>query len=326
MSRIKVSRRNQDDSRKEKSSPPNTPTPGNTNTKIRSARKHDSALLFVHGVGNQKEGDVLKNMATPVANYIINVAEKYGWQTDLEQEAPSSSIVITARKQNQVKTTRLDECIWSNSFPRLTFWEFAKWAAARVSSPIVLLIPDKDDIQVIRRELEFHNYPGINAYLKLAGVIFRFLFRLLLLSGISLLILTGLLLSLQFLLGSSTGVRVAMLILLLVATGCLVSLHKKANYFAHVPAAIMPSHRQYMLDTIKNAMERTNRLTKRPILIAHSQGGFLAYHALKDFSTKRDLNGAFSELAQVYGRLRSSIDLTIDGLFPCGGRFQYIYL
>lgn len=287
MSRIKVSRRNQDDSRKEKSSPPNTPTPGNTNTKIRSARKYDSALLFVHGIGNQKEGDVLKNMATPVANYIINVAEKYGWQTDLEQETPSSSIIITARKQNQVKTTRLDECIWSNSFPRLTFWEFAKWAATRVSSPIVLLIPDKDDIQVIRRELELHNYPGVNAYLKLAGVIFRLLFRLLLLSGISLLILTGLLLSLQFLLGSSTGVRVAMLILLLVATGCLVSLHKKANYFAHVPAATMPSHRQYMLDKIKNAMERTNRLTKRPILIAHSQGGFLAYHALKDFSTKK---------------------------------------
>jgi len=287
MSRIKVNRRNQDDSRKEKSSPPNTPTPGNTNTKIRSARKYDSALLFVHGIGNQKEGDVLKNMATPVANYIINVAEKYGWQTELEQEAPSSSIVITARKQNQVKTTRLDECIWSNSFPRLTFWEFAKWAAARVSSPIVLLIPDKDDIQVICRELELHNYPGVNAYLKLTGVIFRLLFRLLLLSGISLLILTGLLLSLQFLLGSSTGVRVAMLILLLVATVCLVSLHKKANYFAHVPAAIMPSHGEYMLDTVKDAIRRTYRLTKRPTLIAHSQGGFLAYHALKDLSTKK---------------------------------------
>ena len=117
-------------------------------------------------------------------------------------------IQVTARKQNHVKTTCLDECIWSNSFPRLTFWEFAKWTVARISSPIVLLIPDKDDIQVICRDFKLHNYFDVNAHLKLTGVIFRFFFRLLLLFGISLLILAGLLLSLQFLVNSSTGVCV----------------------------------------------------------------------------------------------------------------------
>ena len=287
MTRSKASRRNQEDSTKENSKPTDTPSPGEANPKIRSDRKYDSALLFVHGIGNQKEGDVLKNMANPVAKHIIRVAEKYGWQTDAEQETSSSPIVITARKINRTKTTFLDECIWANSFPRMTFWEFVKWVLARISSPIVLLIPDKDDIQVIHRELELHNYFNVNASLKLAGVFFRFLFRLFLLFGVSLFIFASLLLSLQFLLNSSTGVRVATILLFLVAISCLVLLHKKVNYFAHVPAAIMPAHGQYMLNTVKDAVERTCRLTKRPALIAHSQGGFLAYHALKDFSTKK---------------------------------------
>lgn len=276
-----------DESRKIGHSLATTRNPNKEQSKVSKVRKHDTALLFVHGIGNQKEGDVLKNMANPVAKHIIHVAEKYGWQTELEQETSSSPIVITARKQNHVKTTCLDECIWSNSFPRLTFWEFAKWTVARISSPIVLLIPDKDDIQVICRDFKLHNYFDVNAHLKLTGVIFRFFFHLLLLFGISLLILAGLLLSLQFLVNSSTGVCVVTLLLLLVATSCLVLLHKKVNYFAHIPAAIMPSHGQHMLDAVKNAMERTCRLTKRPALIAHSQGGFLAYHALKDFSTKK---------------------------------------
>jgi len=287
VTRSKASHRNQEDSTKENSKRTDTPSPGEANPKIRSDRKYDSALLFVHGIGNQKEGDVLKNMANPVAKHIIRVAEKYGWQTDAEQETSSSPIVITARKINRTKTTFLDECIWANSFPRMTFWEFVKWALARISSPIVLLIPDKDDIQVIHRELELHNYFNVNAPLKLAGVFFRFLFRLFLLFGVSLFIFASLLLSLQFLLNSSTGVRVATILLFLVAISCLVLLHKKLNYFAHVPAAIMPAHGQYMLNTVKDAVERTCRLTKRPALIAHSQGGFLAYHALKDFSTKK---------------------------------------
>lgn len=287
MTRSKASRRNQEDSTKENSKPTDTPSSGEANPKIRSDRKYDSALLFVHGIGNQKEGDVLKNMANPVAKHIIRVAEKYGWQTDTEQETSSSPIVITARKINRTKTTFLDECIWANSFPRMTFWEFVKWAVARISSPIVLLIPDKDDIQVIHRELELHNYFNVNASLKLAGVFFRFLFRLFLLFGVSLFIFAALLLSLQFLLNSSTRVRVATILLFLVAISCLVLLHKKVNYFAHVPAAIMPAHGQCMLNTVKDAVERTCRLTKRPALIAHSQGGFLAYHALKDLSTRK---------------------------------------
>ena len=126
MTRSKASRRNQEDSTKENSKPTDTPSSGEANPKIRSDRKYDSALLFVHGIGNQKEGDVLKNMANPVAKHIIRVAEKYGWQTDAEQETSSSPIVITARKINRTKTTFLDECIWANSFPRMTFWEFVK--------------------------------------------------------------------------------------------------------------------------------------------------------------------------------------------------------
>lgn len=287
MSRSKASHRNHENSRKDNSKPTYTRIPGKDKSKIHSTRKYDSALLFVHGIGNQKEGDVLKNMANPVAKQLIRVAEKYDWQTEVEQETPSSPIVITARKMNQSKTTYLDECIWANSFPRMTFWEFTKWLVARISSPIVLLIPDKDDIQVIHREFEFHNYFSAKACLKLTGVIFRFLFRLFLLFGVSLLVSAVLLLSSQVLLNSSTGLRVATILFLLVAMSCLVLFHKKANYFAHVPAAIMPSRGQYMLDTVKDAVGRTYRLTKHPTLIAHSQGGFLAYHALKDFSTKK---------------------------------------
>jgi len=162
-----------------------------------------------------------------------------------------------------------------------------KWLAVRISSPIVLLIPDKGDIQVIRREFELHKYFSVKAYLKLSGVMLRVLFRLFLLFGVSLLVSTAPLLLFQFLLNSSTGLRVVVIMLILIAMSCLVSLHKKANYFAHVPAAIMPSHGEYMLDTVKDAIRRTYRLTKRPTLIAHSQGGFLAYHALKDLSTKK---------------------------------------
>lgn len=287
MSRSKESRRNHSRSHKESIKPTYTPTPSKADPKIRSTKKYDSALLFIHGIGNQKKGDVLKNMANPVAKHIIHVAEKYDWQTEVEQETPSSPIIITARKMNHSKTTYLDECIWANSFPRITFWEFTKWLAVRISSPIVLLIPDKDDIQVICREFELHNYFSVKAHLKLTGVIFRFLFRLFLLFGVSLLVSAILLMSSQFLLNASTGLRVITLLLLLVAMSCLVLLHKKANYFAHVPAAIMPSHGEYMLDTVKDAIRRTYRLTKRPTLIAHSQGGFLAYHALKDLSTKK---------------------------------------
>lgn len=287
MSRSKESRRNHSRSHKESIKPTYTPTPSKADPKIRSTKKYDSALLFIHGIGNQKKGDVLKSMANPVAKHIIHVAEKYDWQTEVEQENPSSPIIITARKMNHSKTTYLDECIWANSFPRITFWEFTKWLAVRISSPIVLLIPDKDDIQVIRREFELHNYFSVKAYLKLSGVMLRVLFRLFLLFGVSLLISTAPLLVFQFLLNSSTGLRVAVIMLILIAMSCLVSLHKKANYFAHVPAAIMPSHGEYMLDTVKDAIRRTYRLTKRPTLIAHSQGGFLAYHALKDLSTKK---------------------------------------
>lgn len=287
MSRSKESRRNHSRSHKESSKPTYTPTPSTADPKIRSTKKYDSALLFIHGIGNQKKGDVLRNMANPVAKHIIHVAEKYDWQTEVEQETPSSPIIITARKMNHSKTTYLDECIWANSFPRITFWEFTKWLAVRISSPIVLLIPDNDDIQVIRREFELHSYFSVKAYLKLSGVMFRVLFRLFLLFGVSLLVSTVPLLLSQFLLNSSTGLRVAAIMLILIAMSCLVLLHKKANYFAHVPAAIMPSHGEYMLDTVKDAIRRTYRLTKRPTLIAHSQGGFLAYHALKDLSTKK---------------------------------------
>lgn len=287
MSRSKESRRNHSRSHKESIKPTYTPTPSKADPKIRSTKKYDSALLFIHGIGNQKKGDVLKSMANPVAKHIIHVAEKYDWQTEVEQETPSSPIIITARKMNHSKTTYLDECIWANSFPRITFWEFMKWLAVRISSPIVLLIPDKDDIQVIRREFELHNYFSVKAYLKLSGVMLRVLFRLFLLFGVSLLVSTAPLLLFQFLLNSSTGLRVVVIMLILIAMSCLVSLHKKANYFAHVPAAIMPSHGEYMLDTVKDAIRRTYRLTKRPTLIAHSQGGFLAYHALKDLSTKK---------------------------------------
>lgn len=287
MTGIKASHHSHDNLNKERNSSIVTAAPSKASPRMQNTQKYDSVLLFVHGIGNQKEGDVLKKTASPVAKQIIRIAEKYGWHTEKNQETLSSPITITSRKQRQVKTMHLDECIWSNSFPRLTFWEFVKWVAARISSPIVLLTPNKDDIETICNDFKCHNFLDINAHLKLSGVIFRFLFRLFLFIGIILIIITSALLSLQFLKSSSTGVRMIVLLFILVATGCLVSFHKKVNYFAHVPAATMPSRRQDMLDTVINAMERTCKLTRHPTLIAHSQGGFLAYNALKNFSTKK---------------------------------------
>lgn len=74
----KTTARTHNESRKPGNSSEATRDPNKTQPKLIKNRKHDAAILFIHGIGNQKAGDVLEKMAVPVAGQIRRISEKHG--------------------------------------------------------------------------------------------------------------------------------------------------------------------------------------------------------------------------------------------------------
>jgi len=279
----KTTARTHNESRKPGNSSEATRDPNKTQPKLIKNRKHDAAILFIHGIGNQKAGDVLEKMAVPVAGQIRRISEKHGWQVEQTQDTRLSPIVLTFRKQKRIVTIHLDECIWSNSFPRISPWNAIKWTILRLSSIIVLLLPDRADLRTLRTFMDNSGRAKLRMRAAQTMAFLRSFFRLFIFVGVPYILFRVANISLYFLRNNfMTSIFLFFLTLI-----CAFLFREKWDFLAHVPAATSSDSKQAMAKVIKSKVLEASKLTKRPIVVAHSQGGFLAYDVFSELSSNR---------------------------------------
>lgn len=234
---------------------------------IANERYDDACILLIHGIGNQKPGSLLDGWCQPIIDKITYHASAAGWKTDVTRQ--DDILRVSLRNSKSTRSLAFRECIWSNSFVRPGIKEMATWTLTRLPLALLLLSPDeKDGRTILRVKSSFKDDIRAAA---------NTLIRTLLFIGIpvgSYRILHWLSIKPVIALALSTVSALVFFIALLY--------HQRWNIAGHVRvAAAANSRARADIDKkVADSLAAATRTAKTTTIVAHSQGGFLAHHAL----------------------------------------------
>lgn len=235
----------------------------------------DASVLLVHGIGNQTPGGLL-DWTPLIIDEIKKAANAGGWR--YQKVDSDSRITICLTKESSCRKISFQECIWSDSFTRPTAQSMFWWALFRLPMlPLLLLTPDSEDLERLKK---------IDHKTNVDGPLIRFAVRLLLLIGTVALLMA--LIGHIFLIFRHIEMTLSILIAAVTTVSVwmfrkkLEALHRHYNLIGHVRVAASQAvgKNSEIASRVNEAVSQICSTSNRVTILAHSQGGFLAYDQL----------------------------------------------
>ena len=235
----------------------------------------DASVLLIHGIGNQTPGDLL-DWTPLIIDEIRNAADAGGWH--YQRVDSDSRITISLTKNSNCRKISFQECIWSDSFARPTAKSMFWWALFRLPMlPLLLLTPDSEDLERLKK---------IDCKTNIDGPLIRFAVRLLLLIGTVALLMA--LIEHILLIFRHIGIALTIFMAAVATVSAwmfrkkLETLHRRYNLIGHVRVAASQAvgKNSEIASRVNEAVSQICSTSNSVTILAHSQGGFLAYEQL----------------------------------------------
>lgn len=262
----------------------------------------DAAVLLVHGIGHQQHGSLLGRMAAPCIDALECIAGAQGYDVSRHSDgvAPGAptpdseprSMLVTLVKGSRVHRVLFVEAVWSDCFTPPSRRHRLYWALRSLPAALLLLAPDQRDAEAlgtaesmpkpwsageikrsVAKALRPHQLIGKDE-LVLARLAWRVIVAALV---IGLLVTT--------LIGSPV-------IGLLLAAVPVAYLASRSNVIGHVAvAASADPELDKIRDRVRHCLEWSRRRSRQILIVAHSQGGFIAHSLLSQPEGDRPVAG-----------------------------------
>lgn len=243
----------------------------------------DVGVLFVHGIGNQKQGSLLERWGGPCIDDLATLGEAHRFEVGRVVVGPPAakgeprSTTLCLEKAGRTRKILFAEGIWSDAFKRPPWWRCLIWAVRSLPAIVLLFAPDHRDTALvddngpvsfrteIRRQLANHLRLRIVGTQELVAL--RLAYR----------ILVGVLL-----VGLMVAVMVDFPVLtLVVAVVVLAYLASARNVVGHVVvAASEPAQLERIRSRVRACLDWTLDRCDQVVVVAHSQGGFVCHSIL----------------------------------------------
>lgn len=251
----------------------------------------DVGVVLVHGIGNQQPGQLLQTMAKPC----IDAMRIYADSADLRlvearahpKPGDSSPQAILVQLQDDTggvqRSVRFSEAVWSSSFVRPSAARIVWWLLQNLPATVLLLSPDLRDAessnfdgpspgtapQGMRRVIRFlvpykdYNDEAVRSMMSILRLVVRVLVATLIVTA-CVAILT------QY-----------WILAILVVIGIIAYLRSHKSVAGHVVLAATESTEvQKMVDAVEDGLAWAASRSRKLVIVAHSQGGYLCHRAL----------------------------------------------
>lgn len=242
----------------------------------------DIGILLVHGIGNQKPGSLLKRMAEPCVAHLTGIAAAQGLEVSVdasgatEPDAPRHTTVELIRGSHRRRVLFV-EAIWSDAFERPPRWRSLLWALRNLPAGLMLLGPDRRDAGAIDTDGVSPSQAATAS--GAPSIAENFMFLRLVYRAFTAILLVGVAVA-TVLHHRALGLGLFGFILLYLCW---------LRIVGHiVVAATGSAELRRMEERIKACLSWTNARSRRTMVLAHSQGGFLSHRILSDGSMERN--------------------------------------
>lgn len=229
--------------------------------------KPDHGILLIHGIGNRKRGSTLRKQGKVIAGEIANLASSENFrQSEYPLKKTSKEYVIDCGFSSPYKKVYIRESHWSdnNTFKNASKQKIL-WLLIRI--PLILIF-------------FFYDWRDLSSKNTLSKI-FRILIRITI--GLSLSSIP--ILTIRYIFRgeySNTSILIVYLILLVLIILAFIAIIKLFNYIR-----IAVEGKKELLDIeegIRKDISLFPKTVKKISIVAHSQGGYLAYKLLENKS------------------------------------------
>ena len=102
------------------------------------SKPFDASILLIHGIGNQKPNTLINKWGDSIVEEIKDLSSQKGWS--FETNTSTDTKVVSLRKNENLYTITLSECVWSDKFERPGRREMLSWIIGRLPAFLFLLI------------------------------------------------------------------------------------------------------------------------------------------------------------------------------------------
>lgn len=251
-------------------------TKKNNNKKI-SNQNNKHKILIVHGIGNRNPGDTLNKLGNPLADTLERITNQ-----DFKKSNHSypNKLILNSKSKNS--NIEIEEVYWNDDFVKRSKNK-VRWLILRIPLILLTILFDYRDRKIFKYLLEggFHLKDLPQYTLSLL----RLFYRALLLSIVPFLLL--IIINSIFTLALSITIWF-LLIIPLTLLFIYILLGTKLNLAEQVRMASSIDKPEFIstIKKIKLAIENSAKEYSTVSVVAHSQGGYLTYHAIDELSAK----------------------------------------
>lgn len=249
-------------------------------SKNKNKVQNDHGFLVIHGIGNQKEYETLRKYGGALRDKVLQYEGnhlEYGSDEEIEYKN-KKSIKINLGEKSKYNNLYIRETHWAQNYSTSLKNKFL-WVVLRIHLISILLFFDNRDKRIFKREA------GFSGFFRELGTFFRFFVRVLIFAASlqSIYFIGNLLTILPYILFQISLSREFFGILILILAILLFFVYINGEYSLANDVRVAAANEAEMkdiLDRIENSIKEFPPSVKSITIIAHSQGGYLAYKYL----------------------------------------------
>lgn len=249
-------------------------------SKNKNKVQNDHGFLVIHGVGNQKEYETLRKYGGALRDKLLQYEGnhlEYGSDEEIKY-GTKKSIKINLGEKSKYNNLYIRETHWAQDYSTSLKNKFL-WVVLRIHLISILLFFDNRDKIIFNREA------GFFGFFRELGTFFRFFARFLIFvaSMLAICLIGSLLARLPYILFKISLPYEFFGILILVLAVVLFFVYINGEYSLANDVRIAAANEvktKDILDKIENSIKKFPSSVKSVTIIAHSQGGYLAYKYL----------------------------------------------
>ena len=253
-------------------------------SKNKNKVQNDHGFLVIHGVGNQKEYETLRKYGGALRDKLLQYEGnhlEYGSDEEIKC-GTKKSIKINLGERSKYNNLYIRETHWAQNYSTNLKNKFL-WVVLRIHLISILLFFDNRDKRIFKREA------GFSGFFRELGTFFRFFVRFLIFAAslLSIYFIGNLLTIMPYILFQISLPREFFGILILILAILIFFAYINGEYSLANDVRVAAANEVEMkdiLDKIENSIKEFPPSVKSITIIAHSQGGYLAYKYLS--STK----------------------------------------
>lgn len=249
-------------------------------SKNKNKVQNDHGFLVIHGVGNQKEYETLRKYGGALRDKLLQYEGnhlEYGSDEEIKY-GTKKSIKINLGEKSKYNNLYIRETHWAQDYSTSLKNKFL-WVVLRIHLISILLFFDNRD------KIIFNQEAGFWGFFRELGTFFRFFARFLIFvaSMLAICLIGSLLARLPYILFKISLPYEFFGILILVLAVVLFFVYINGEYSLANDVRIAAGNEvktKDILDKIENSIKKFPSSVKSVTIIAHSQGGYLAYKYL----------------------------------------------